>query len=56
MTEKKETKLCKLVKKKHLKSNFNEYLKLVNNPKYVCQKCGRSANNKKLLCKPIELG
>ena len=55
MPENKDTKLCKLAKKKYLKSNLNKYLELVKNPKFACQKCGRVANNKKLLCKAVEL-
>ena len=45
--------LCEL--KKSLKRDFDGYLQLVNNPTHVCRKCGRSANSKKLLCKPVSL-
>ena len=44
--------LCKLVEKKILKDDPAAYLKLVSNPKFVCQNCGRVANSKKTLCKP----
>jgi len=47
--------LCKLVKKDFLKKHFSEYRGLVANPEWVCRKCGRVANDPKLLCKPIQL-
>lgn len=45
--------LCEL--KKTLKKDFDVYVSLVNDPTHVCQKCGRVANHKKLLCKPTKL-
>ena len=45
--------LCKL--KKQLKGNLREYMLLVNQPRFVCRKCGRAANSKKNLCSPIKL-
>ena len=45
--------LCEL--KKTLKSDFNSFIALVNDPTHVCKKCGRVANSKKLLCKPVKL-
>ena len=45
--------LCEL--KKTLKKDFATYVSLVDNPTHVCRKCGRSANSKKLLCKPMRL-
>ena len=45
--------LCEL--KKTLKRDFGAFVSLVKSPTHVCQKCGRSANKKKLLCKPLRL-
>lgn len=47
--------LCKLVKKDYLKKNFKEYKALVMNPKYICHKCGRTAHDQNILCKPVSL-
>ncbi len=55
MAENVDKKFCKLTKKKYLKTNLKEYMELVKNPKFVCLKCGRVANDKKFLCKPVEL-
>jgi hypothetical protein len=46
-------KLCEL--KKLLKKDLSEYIINVNNPKYVCTKCGRVANEKKLVCSPAKI-
>ena len=45
--------LCEM--KKLLKSDFVLYKQLVGNASHVCTKCGRAANDKKLLCKPEQL-
>jgi len=45
--------LCEL--KKSLKGDLHAYMKLVRVPTHVCRKCGRVANCKKLLCKPLKL-
>lgn len=45
--------LCDL--KKSLKTDFDSYMKLVNEPSHVCTKCGRAANCKKLVCAPMKL-
>ena len=45
--------LCEL--KKRLKADINEYVQLVDQPTHVCKKCGRVANDKKLLCKPLKI-
>lgn len=45
--------LCKLVKKDYLKKHLTEYKELVENPIYICRKCGRVANNISFLCKPV---
>ena len=47
--------MCKLVKEEfHLKKT-KQYAKIVANPQYVCKRCGRVANKKTRLCKPVEL-
>jgi hypothetical protein len=45
--------LCEL--KKSLKRDLQSYAQLVRNATHVCSKCGRAANNKKLLCKPVKM-
>ena len=45
--------LCEL--KKRLKADISEYVQLVDQPTHVCKKCGRVANEKKLLCKPLKI-
>ena len=45
--------LCEM--KKQLKGDFASYKLLVCDPSHVCTKCGRAANDKKLLCKPERL-
>lgn len=45
--------LCDL--KKRLKDDLQMYVQLVNQPTHVCKKCGRVANDKKLLCKPLKI-
>ena len=45
--------LCEL--KQALKHDLRDYLKLVDGATHVCRKCGRAANQKKLLCKPTKL-
>ena len=47
--------LCKLVKRGDLKDHFKDYQKLVREPVYICRKCGRTANNKKVLCAPVKM-
>lgn len=46
-----DKKLCKLVKDDALEDSFKEYVALVDQPRFVCRKCGRSANSKDNLCK-----
>lgn len=45
--------LCDL--KKSLATNLDAYKKLVRDATHLCEKCGRVANEKKLLCSPVKL-
>jgi hypothetical protein len=45
--------LCKL--KQELKKDFESYVLLVNDPRFVCRHCGRAANKKKNLCEPCPI-
>lgn len=47
--------LCKRVKEDYLKENLKEYIKMVKEPKYICKKCGRVAENEEMLCKPKKM-
>ena len=42
--------LCE--RKKALKSRPEAVAKLVDEPRFFCEKCGRVANRKKYVCKP----
>lgn len=46
--------LCKL-KKSMLKDEIESFMLLVNQPTHLCEKCGRAANSKKLLCHPTKI-
>ncbi len=46
--------LCKL-KKKDIEKKLHELADIVNNPRYICKDCARSANHKQFLCKAIKL-
>jgi len=48
------SKMCHL-KKSTLKDHFDDVVKLVDNPKYICKKCFRVANDKDALCKPKKM-
>jgi hypothetical protein len=45
--------LCEL--KKALKADIKGFMQLIRDPSHVCTKCGRVANDKRLLCKPARL-
>lgn len=45
-------KLCELAKPAN-RFNLEKYLPLVNDPQYVCQCCGRLANQAESLCNPV---
>lgn len=51
--KKKET-FCDL-DKAYIKKNIDEIISLTNNPKYVCTKCARVANEETHLCKPSKM-
>ncbi|WP_407331846.1 hypothetical protein [Enterovibrio sp. 27052020O] len=42
-------------KSKEIEKDLAALAKLVKAPEYVCRKCARVANTKKVLCKPIDL-
>lgn len=46
--------LCKL-KKNELDINFKKIVKIVQKPKFICEKCARVAKDKKYLCNPKAL-
>jgi hypothetical protein len=54
MAKKKEKRLCKW-KEETIIDNFEAFKEIVTIPKHVCKKCGRVANKKKWLHKPIPL-
>jgi 3-methyladenine DNA glycosylase/8-oxoguanine DNA glycosylase len=51
---KKEKRMCKW-KEDDISEKFDKYLNIVRNPKFVCKKCGRVTDKKKLLHKPASL-
>ena len=51
---KKSKELCKW-KQKDITNKFDKFSSIVSKPKYACAKCGRVADKKKWLHKPIEL-
>ncbi|MGF1708134.1 hypothetical protein L4C40_19905 [Enterovibrio baiacu] len=42
-------------KSRDIEGDLSELTKLVKKPEFVCKKCARVANTKKVLCKPISL-
>lgn len=51
---KKEKRLCKW-KEDDISEKFDKLITIVGNPKFVCKKCGRVADKKKWLHKPVSL-
>ena len=51
---KKGKKLCKW-KETDIFENLKKFSTIVKNPKFVCKKCGRVADNKNQLHKPVRL-
>jgi len=45
---------CKWTEK-DIQKRVNLLADLVDEPRYVCKKCARVANSKKLVCKPMEM-
>lgn len=50
-----EKHLCYLTNLNFHQSNWAEYKHMVENAKYVCKLCGRSAAEKDRLCKPAKI-
>ena len=50
-----EKTLCALQEEGFIESNTEEFKKLVRNPRFFCQNCGRAAVNNNNLCNPAEL-
>lgn len=42
-------------KKKDFEKNEDKLVKILQNPKFFCRKCGRAAGSSKVLCKPKKL-
>lgn len=55
MGKKKDRRMCKW-KKGDIESDFPAFRSMVRKPAYVCLRCGRVADRKKRLCKPVSLG
>ena len=51
---KKSKALCKW-KQGDITGNFDKFRDIVRNPKFVCTKCGRVADKKKWLHKPVAI-
>ena len=51
---KKEKRLCKW-KEDDLSEKFDKFISIVSEPKFTCMKCGRVADKKKWLHKPVPL-
>lgn len=47
-------KMCQL-KKSTFKDHFEDVVKLVDDPSYICKKCFRVSNTKDVLCKPKKM-
>ena len=50
-----EQHLCYLQNVGYLKTNLEDYKKLLKDAKFVCKGCGRAAANEKNLCAPEKL-
>lgn len=50
----KAKKMCKWGKG-DIEKRFKKFKEIVGEPSHACANCGRVANKKKMLCKPIDL-
>ena len=55
MAKSKGKSLCRLVEGKILKKDPGAYLELIENPRFLCMRCGRTAHRKRVLCDPTRL-
>jgi hypothetical protein len=46
--------LCKW-DKDEIKDDLDKLRKLVDEPRFICRKCGRAAKDSDYLCKPVKL-
>ena len=50
-----QTKVCDIVKKEDNLAESKDFIKIVRNGKYLCNKCGHVAKKKDNLCKPVKI-
>ncbi len=48
-------KMCQICKKELKKKDVAEFLEMVKGADFFCKKCGRVANEKSRLCKPVKI-
>lgn len=48
-------KMCSLSKKMRGTTDCDSYISLMDNPKYLCKRCGRVSNEKENLCRPFPM-
>lgn len=51
---KKEKRLCKW-KEDNISKKLDKFISIVSDPQFLCKKCGRVADKKKWLHKPVSL-
>jgi len=51
---KKDKTFCDL-SKDYVAKHLDEIIPLINNPKFICKKCARAANDETHLCKPVKI-
>jgi hypothetical protein len=47
--------LCYLVNMGYIETSLDDYRALVKNSKFMCKRCGRSANSDENLCRPVKI-